>query len=127
MKLRIRADSLRLRLTQSEVRQLRAEGRVSEVIHFGPGRALEYALVASEAAEHPQARYEGALVEVSLPLALAHTWAEGDAVSIRHEQALPEGALSLLIEKDFQCLAPREGEDDGDAFPNPQAADGATC
>jgi hypothetical protein len=28
-------------------------------------------------------------------------------------------SLQILVEKDFACLTPRKGEDDGDAFPNP--------
>jgi len=35
--------------------------------------------------------------------------------------------LALLIEKDFQCLAPRDGEQDLDTFPNPAAESGASC
>jgi hypothetical protein len=27
--------------------------------------------------------------------------------------------LRILVEKDFACLAPREGEDESDMFPNP--------
>ena len=29
--------------------------------------------------------------------------------------------LSILLEKDFQCLIPREGEDQSEHFPNPAA------
>ena len=48
MKLRILDDSLRLRLPQGEVRQLRDTGRVEAAIRFGPGpdQRLVYALVA---------------------------------------------------------------------------------
>jgi hypothetical protein len=30
--------------------------------------------------------------------------------------------LKILVEKDFACLAPREGEDESDMFPHPKAA-----
>ena len=30
--------------------------------------------------------------------------------------------LQILVEKDFACLAPREGEDDSDAFAHPNTA-----
>ena len=126
MKLRIRGDSLRLRLTRTEVRTLRDEGRVVEATRFGPRVALEYALVC-EAVDAPVARFLDRRIEVALPRERARAWAESDEVGIEAEQALPEGALRLLIEKDFQCLAPREGEDDSDAFPHPGAEAGASC
>ena len=43
MKLRIRGDSLRLRLTRGEVEALADSGEVRETIHFGPS-ALDYVL-----------------------------------------------------------------------------------
>jgi hypothetical protein len=48
-------------------------------------------------------------------------------VTLAHEQALPDGSLRITLEKDFACLAPREGEDESDNFPHPQAGSGTTC
>jgi hypothetical protein len=127
VKLRIRGDSSRLRLTQGEVRQLRETGSVSETIHFGPGASLRYELRVEDGLEAVRASFDGAAIVVALPRALAHAWADSDEVSITASQPLPEGSLALLIEKDFQCLAPREGEQDEDAFPHPGAATGASC
>jgi len=46
--------------------------------------------------------------------------AQPDEVSLQAEQPLGDGEnLKLLVEKDFRCLSPREGEDDADLFPNP--------
>lgn len=126
MKLRIRGDSLRLRLTQSEVQALGDTKSVSETIHFGPGRSLEYRLELA-GVDAPTASFEAECVRVQLPEAAARRWVESEEVGIEHDQPLPEGALRLLIEKDFQCLAPREGEDDSDAFPHPGAESGAAC
>lgn len=121
MKLRIRGDSLRLRLTRSEVRALRETGSVIETIHFGPS-ALHYELRSAEV-DAPIAEFDGSQVVVSLPRARANAWADGDEVGI----AATQGGLALLIEKDFQCLAPRKGEDDSDTFPHPGAESGASC
>ena len=44
------------------------------------------------------------------------------------EQPTPVGPLVILVEKDFQCLQPRDPglrEDDSDAYPNPNPACGA--
>lgn len=125
MKLRIRGDSLRLRLTQGEVRSLRETGSVIETLHFGPS-ALHYELRSADV-DAPVASFDGGHIVVSLPRARANAWADGDEVGIAAEQALAQGTLALLIEKDFQCLAPREGEDDVDAFPHPGAESGASC
>lgn len=125
MKLRIRGDSLRLRLTQGEVRQLRETGSVVEVVHFGASE-LRYELRASAVAA-ASASFEGGAVVVELPQATAHAWADGDEVGITGSQAFAGGELTLLIEKDFECLAPREGEEDSDAFPHPGKATGASC
>ena len=81
MKLRIRGDSIRLRLTVAET--------------------------------------------VSLPRQAGIDWAGSNTVSLFAEQDLGEaGALSLLVEKDFKCLAPgghRHEADDEDTFPHPNA------
>ncbi|WP_181197113.1 DUF7009 family protein [Enhygromyxa salina] len=81
-----------------------------------PGRA-------SADVDAPEARFVDDRIEVALPRAAARAWAEGDEVGIEAEQ----GALRLLIEKDFRYLSPREGEDDDDAFPHPGAESGASC
>jgi hypothetical protein len=124
MKLRIRGDSLRLRLSQAEIVRLRDTGEVGDRIRFGD-RSLDYVLVSADI-EAPRASFDGDRIEVALPHAIARGWAESEQVSIEAEQALADGAvLRLLIEKDFKCLAPRAGEDDSDAFPNPDAESGS--
>ena len=123
MKLRIRGDSLRLRLSQAELTRLRETGEVCDRIGFGE-RSLDYALVSNDI-DAPRARFDGDRIEVAVPTAVVRTWTESDQVGIEAEQVLPTGTLRLLIEKDFKCLAPRPGEDDSDAFPNPDAGTGS--
>jgi hypothetical protein len=125
VKLRIRADTLRLRLTRSEIDRLCEQGRVAQAIHFGPGSALEYAIELADA-ERVHARYEPSTITIVLPRAAALAWAGGEEVGISAIQPLPEGELALLIEKDFHCLVPR-GEQDDDAFPHPKAGSGEGC
>ncbi len=131
MKLRIRGDSLRLRLTRGEIRQLRDTGCVIETIHLG-ANSLDYALRSADV-DAPVASFDERCVTVTLPRAQANAWADGDEVGIAATQVLAPsgsfagGSLSLLIEKDFQCLAPRDGEQDLDTFPNPAAESGASC
>jgi hypothetical protein len=125
MKLRIRGDSLRLRLEQHEVARLRDEGRIEQAVHFGPGdeARLVYAVVAEATLAEPVAELRARMIVVRLPGDRVRAWADGDDVGIESAQPLGAGrSLRLLVEKDFRCLAPRAGEDEGDGFPNPAAS-----
>ncbi len=121
MKLRIRGDSLRLRLKRGEVDQIAAGSSIVEETHF-PDSVLTYRLDVSENHEISASFDRGSLV-ISLPKSKVSDWADSDEVSLSAEQKLTgAGALSLLIEKDFSCLEPghhRDGEDDEDTFPHP--------
>lgn len=120
MKLRIRDNSLRLRLTQVEVERLRRDGLVSARILFPDGRELVYEIESSPASVAPAAFYGGDTITVRLPETRVLAWAATDQVSIEEEQLLTGGeSLKLLVEKDFACLAPREGEDESDMYPHP--------
>ena len=123
MKIRIRGDSVRLRLKRSEVVQLAAGTGIVEETHF-PGAVLTYRLDVSENSGISATFDNGSLV-ISLPKSKVLDWASSDEVSLHAEQELSgSGALSLLIEKDFKCLEPghhRDCEDDEDTFPHPRA------
>ena len=68
------------------------------------------------------ASFETTSIEVSLPRAVALRWAGGNDVSLHGEQSLAHGTLRILVEKDFTCVEPREGEDQTDLYPNPKAS-----
>ena len=127
MKLRIRGDSIRIRVSQGELREFAERGQVRDTVHFGGGVGLSYALESDSRAREPRARFADGTIAVVLPAAVAQRWAGSNQVSIEGEQAIdgPE-PLRILIEKDFACLQPRPHEDDSDMFPNPEAAS-KTC
>ena len=128
MKLRLRHNSIRMRLTRPEVDAVASGGAVEESVAFGPEAetVLTYELRCSDEASAADARFAGNRVVVSVPLPAAAEWAAGDEVSIEFAKAVGNGAeLKVLIEKDFACLNPRRGEDEADMFPNPNA--GAAC
>lgn len=119
MKIRIKGNSLRLRLTQSEVDKFSSEGRVSDSIQFGD-KQLIYALQA-EARNDVVANFNGEFITVAVPQKEAQKWASTEQVGISGNQSIESGKkLELLIEKDFQCLIPRS-EDESDLFENPKA------
>jgi hypothetical protein len=115
MKLRIKGNSLRWRLTRSEVSSLSKTGAVWESVSFAPGKQFVYRIEASEADDRVTAIFEDGTLVVSVPEKLVREWADSDQVSIAAMDLVP----TILIEKDFACLEPRRGEDESDMFPNP--------
>ena len=103
--------------------QIRAEGVVRQYVEFGPGRRLAYEL-RTVAGGSVGANFDEDCIRVTLPHTVAERWQEPDEVSIRGEQELPGGErLKILVEKDFQCLVPREDEDQSGLFPNPEKSE----
>lgn len=127
MKLRVRDNSIRLRLTQGEVEQVRTSGLVRGRTHFPGSNSFDYVLESSPATVQPEAHMSSNVLTVRVPHLDIVRWADSDQVSIVANQKLGDGdTLAILVEKDFACLAPRDGEDESDMFPNPQA-DSAQC
>lgn len=128
MKMRIKGDSIRLRLTQSETVKLAADGLVEDSIAFGSvaDERLFYAIRTADDTDQTTGSFRSNRIEIAIPVMTAREWLETDRVSIKATKRLDSaGELAILIEKDFACLKPRPGDDDGDTFTNPRAAE--TC
>lgn len=121
MKLRLRDDSLRLRLTRSEVDAFAEKGRVETRVTFSE-KVLVYAIAHGPSFDGVFARFAHNEIVVTVPSVVACAWATSEDVGIE----ATDGALRIVVEKDFACLKPRQGEDDTDAFPHPKAGD-STC
>ena len=117
MKLRIRGDSVRLRLTQGEVERIARGEPVSECTHFADA-VFVYTLDVEPAASNTGARFSNGELRITLGGAEAVAWAT-DQTRVGIETKIQ--ALAVLIEKDFACLKPRNENEDRDAFPNPNA------
>jgi hypothetical protein len=126
MKLRIKGNSMRLRVSPSEMMQLLATGRVEETIHFGPEdeAKLTYALEHSPLADEVTLRYEGHTVAVVIPTREAQEWASGEQVGMYGAAGTIKNRLDLAVEKDFACLDKSERENQ-DTYPHPKQ--GAAC
>lgn len=123
MKLRLRENSIRLRLLQTEVKQLRETGNVSERIIFGinPTETLAYSLRVSEEAENIYAQMTNNQIEIFLPLKQAENWAGTNEVGLYATQNVGDlGELKITIEKDFVCVDRPNDKDNKDAFPHPK-------
>jgi hypothetical protein len=112
MKLRIQGNSLRLGLNQSEVAQFSKTGFVEDSVQFAPGASFSYALESMSSLSAPQALYANGWLRIQVPGAEATQWVTSDRVGISGEQPIASGKrLSILVEKDFQCLHGDEARD----------------
>ncbi len=121
MKIRIRENSLRLRLTQSEVNTFSEKGEVRDKIQFGllPTETLTYSMVLTKG-EELFANYKNHQILVQVPEKMAKEWADTNLVGMTNEIKIGnKNVLKILIEKDFKCLTERHGEDETDNFPHP--------
>ncbi len=124
MKLRIKGNSVRLRLTQSEVAEFAENGKFEDRTEFGvePAQSLSYAVIAESGAEEISANFENGRISIIIPQTIAENWSQTEQTAVSAEQNLPSGkTLRILIEKDFACLTPRPEEDDSDNYPHPKS------
>jgi hypothetical protein len=113
MKLRIKDNSIRLRLTRSEVSQLASHGQVQSHTELREGHHFNYRLAMAPAFG---VDFSGNTLTVLVATEQAKLWCQDDAqIGIEHTK----GALHLLIEKDFTCLSVRPEEQNGDYYPHP--------
>lgn len=120
MKLRIKGDSLRLRVTPAEMERVLESGCIEETIHFGlkDEERLTYAL---EHGDVPaiEVRHTSTRFTVIVPVPALRTWANGEDVGIYGSIAVATGRLEIAIEKDWACLD-NGGNANEDTFPNPR-------
>ena len=123
MKLRLLNDSIRLRLSRSEVVAAAEQGIVEAQTRFPDGSVFAFALEALKTGSASAAYTRNRMV-VKLPAQEIAAWANDDeAVSLHGELKLQEGGpLKILVEKDFKCVTPRGDEDQSDLFVNPEGA-----
>jgi hypothetical protein len=114
MKLRIQGNSIRFRLTRSEVARFSEDGLVAETTDFGAGHRLTYRLRKEAGGVDVRAELADGVITVSAPARIVERWATSDEVGI----ATRGDVLRIDIEKDFRCLTRRE-EDEADAYPHP--------
>jgi hypothetical protein len=127
MKLRIKGNSLRLRVSRSELARFQAAGRIEETIHFtaAPEATLTYALESALRSSPVSVQYGTGAVTIILSQDRARIWEAQNEVGIYTTLDMgPAGSLEVVVEKDFACLD-RSNEDNSDTFTNPLA--GATC
>ena len=120
MKIRIKGNSIRFRLTKTEVSIFSEQGYYSEAAKFD-GKTFRYTVQESEHVENLRATFVDDTICFHVPRDFSSSWAANDKVGIRNLQILEDGTeLFLLLEKDFVCLD-ETFEDQSDNYPNPRA------
>ena len=114
MKIRIKNNGLRYRLTRSEVAAFAHDGFFKEKVQIGDD-TLTYILQRT-AEDELSASFKNNIITMLVPGKMADEWTGTDQVGFEHKTR----ELHLLVEKDFTCLD-NVAEDQSDNYPNPLA------
>lgn len=118
MKIRIKENSLRIRLLKSEVDKLETEGYLEAETSFVNNK-LVYALESTEEGSKLTVDFIDNKITMFVPTVLLKGWAGNSIVGFDAHMPLSESdSLFLLLEKDFVCTDATM-EDQSDNFLNP--------
>ena len=112
MKIRIKKDTVRYRLTRPEVEAFAVNGIIKEETHFN-SKTLIYVLQKSNDSRI-RIDFTDDTIIVLMPEIMAEEWAATGRVGFENDQDSP----AVYIEKDFKCLD-NVTEDQSDNYPNP--------
>lgn len=112
MKIRIKGNSLRYRLTKSDVASLAMNGFIEESTNFG-AQVFKYALRRGMV-NSLSASFEDNTITIHMPGKMIEEWVYSDRIGFENSNS----AMYLLVEKDFVCLD-NVAEDQSDNYPNP--------
>lgn len=115
MKIRIKGNSLRYRLTKSEVAKLSATGILEERTAF-MSKTLVYSIITAKD-DKISADYTDDRIILSMPKTMIAELNNTDRVGFTDNT----GPVTLLVEKDFVCID-RVEEDQSDNYTNPLSA-----
>src|SRR5690606_14442642 len=118
MKIRTKGNSIRYRLTKTEVETFCKVGFFEERTEFRE-HIFKYVLRSKENISHLEADFKNDTISMYLPEQSKKEWANSEHVGFQHSFSIGNGKeLHLLLEKDFVCLD-ETGEDQSDNYPNP--------
>ena len=118
MKLRIKGNSIRLRLSKPEVEKLAVAKYLEERTSFG-NNTFSYALQSKDGGEKLSADFDGGKITVFIPEVFIKDWAVNNVTGFNtREQVNDTTSLYILVEKDFKCVD-ETTEDQADNYENP--------
>ena len=120
MKLRIKGNTIRFRLTKSEVAYFSEKGMIKETTNFITGD-FSYGMQTSPNASSITAGFTNNEIILTIPERQAKEWTGTNKVGLSEEMPIKDNKkLYILIEKDFKCLD-ETSEDQSDNYANPLA------
>ncbi|HTE32825.1 MAG TPA: hypothetical protein VK666_20730 [Chryseolinea sp.] len=118
MKLRIKGNSIRIRLSKTEVDDLVSGSIQHDSTSFG-NSSFGYTVQPVNYDGSLFAAYDNNTITLYVPKALLKDWSENSVVGFETMMPLENsGHLQLLLEKDFKCID-KTMEDQSDLFDNP--------
>ena len=118
MKLRIKSNSIRIRLTKTEVSTLANTGYLEDETLFANNKFV-YALQSIDNGNELSATMDTNKITMFVPAALIKDWPENNVTGFNAKMPVAENnSLYLLLEKDFVCLD-ETTEDQSDNYENP--------
>ena len=121
MKLRLRGNSLRLRLNQNDVAGLASGRMLTETVTFPGGTEFQYTLVAPASSTDASAKLVASTIAVTLPGERTKTWADGDELGLYYDLPAGDAVLKIAVEKDLVCIDGPADERDPFAYPREKA------
>lgn len=119
MKIRIKGNSIRFRLTKTDIAEFGQQGFVEEKTEFPDGPVFQYRIERKAGITNMEASFSGNSISILIPDKIVEEWTTTDIIGFSHKAAIGKGKdLFLLIEKDFVCLD-HTFEDQSDNYPNP--------
>ena len=118
MKLRIKGNTIRFRLSKTDVLIFSQNHCIVETSDFGT-KVFSYGLKVSDDSGKISAEFINDSLIVYIPSTMSKRWTESNQVGLSEDLPLINGKkLFILIEKDFQCLD-ETLEDQSDNYENP--------
>lgn len=119
MKIRIKDNAIRFRLTKSEVAEFCEKGCYESQTDFGDSKFV-YGLRMKENVVELTAEFKSNTITLNIPKKMVADWNTNSNIGFENTLCLKNGkTLHLLVEKDFTCLDNRV-EDESDNYPNPK-------
>ena len=119
MKIRIYGNSVRFRLSRTEVDRFCASGQLQDQTEFG-NTTFRYTLEQSTDIDDLDASFIDNKITMFVPAKFASGWDKNQVVGCSRTKTINEGkTLFLLLEKDFKCIDNTGMEDQSDNFENP--------
>ncbi|MBK8502519.1 MAG: hypothetical protein IPL46_10055 [Saprospiraceae bacterium] len=119
MKLRLKDNTMRIRLSMTEVDALIKTGQISATTVFPGSNALTTEIVLEEV-DSVEVSLKNSKITISIPSHLLSRWNIDSQVGHQWQIAIgKDHFMDLYLEKDFRCLTERRGEDQTALYPNP--------